>query len=29
MDNWDAIACDPALSLAGVEAHVEAAAVGR
>jgi phenylacetate-coenzyme A ligase PaaK-like adenylate-forming protein len=29
MENWDAIACDPALSLAGVEAHVEAAAVGR
>jgi phenylacetate-coenzyme A ligase PaaK-like adenylate-forming protein len=29
MTHWDEIACDPALSLPGVEAHVEAAAVGR
>ena len=29
MEHWDEIACDPALTLAGVEAHVEANAAGR
>ena len=29
MEHWDEIACDPALTFAGVEAHVEANAAGR